>query len=367
MSIAPNNSASNALSAAAGSAVELLEARRLLSASISAKSLNIAGTTKADTLTLTYSSSTQKVTVRMNSEAAVSFQTSKFQAINIATLAGNDTITLPSNLPATIFFMTIDGGDGNDVINGSNLNDNEMGGNGNDTLFGNNGDDSLFGQAGNDSLSGGAGNKDRIYPGLGNDNCSGGAGNFDTLTYQDRKDGVTSRIDGGGSSGNLGTGERDTVANDFENAVGGDGNDRVFGNAGSNVIGGAKGNDTLDGGLGNDTIYGDEGTDTVTYAARTKPVFVFINSGKGNSGETREGDFLITIENAIGGSGADSLVGDSHNNVLTGGAGNDTLVGGKGNDSFDGGAGKDSIDGGLGTDTSKRDATDVLASVEALK
>ena len=110
MSIAPNNSASNALSAAAGSAVELLEARRLLSASISAKSLNIAGTTKADTLTLTYSTSTQKVTVRMNSEAAVSFQTSKFQAINIATLAGNDTITLPSNLPATIFFMTIDGG-----------------------------------------------------------------------------------------------------------------------------------------------------------------------------------------------------------------------------------------------------------------
>jgi len=367
MSTAHTPSVSNVIASAAGSVIELLETRRLLSASVTAKTLNIAGTSKADNLSLSYSNSTGNITVRMNSEKAQTFAASKLQAINIATLAGNDNITLPSNLPTTIFFMTIDGGDGNDVINGSNLNDNEIGGNGNDSLFGNNGDDSLFGQAGDDSLSGGAGNKDRIYPGLGNDNCSGGAGTFDTLTYQDRKDGVTSRIDGGGASGNLGTGEHDTVANDFENAVGGDGNDRVIGNAGSNVVGGAKGNDTLDGGLGNDTIYGDEGTDTVTYASRTKPVFVFINSGKGNSGETREGDMLITIENAIGGSGADSLVGDSHNNALTGGAGNDTLVGGKGNDSFDGGAGKDSIDGGLGTDTSKRDATDVLASVETLK
>jgi len=352
-------------SSVALSDLELLEPRRLLSASIANKSLNIAGTSAADTLTLTVSG--KNISVKLNSAAAQSFAFSKFQAINIATVAGNDIINLPSNLPKTIFFMTIDGGDGNDLVNGSNLGDSMIGGNGNDTFIGNDGDDSLFGQAGNDSLTGGAGNKDRIYPGLGNDTCSGGAGNFDTLTYQDRKDGVTVRIDGGGSVGNVGTGERDSIANDFENAVGGDGNDRVFGNAGNNVVGGAKGNDTLDGGLGHDTIYGDEGIDTVSYSTRTKAVFVTLGTTAGNNGQAGEGDQLFTIENAIGGSGNDSLVGDAHSNALTGGAGNDTLVGGKGNDNLDGGAGRDSVDGGLGADTAKNDRNDIVTSIETLK
>lgn len=347
------------------SSIEPLETRRLLSASIANKSLNIPGTSAADTLTLTVSG--KNISVKLNSTAAQTFAFTKFQAINIATLGGNDTINLPSNLPTTIFFMTVDGGDGNDVVNGSNLGDSVIGGNGNDTLNGNGGDDSLFGQAGNDSLSGGAGNKDRIYPGLGNDSCSGGIGNFDTLTYQDRKDGVTVRIDGGGSSGNLGTGERDSISNDFENAVGGDGNDRVFGNAANNVIGGAKGNDTLDGGLGHDTIYGDEGTDTITYATRTKPVVVTLGTTLMNNGEAGENDQLFTIENVIGGAGNDSLVGDAHGNALTGGAGNDTLLGGKGNDNMDGGAGRDSIDGGLGADTAKTDVNDIDKSIETLK
>src|SRR5690349_24242811 len=108
MSTAPTNSACKTISDAASSVVELLEQRRLLSASISAKTLNIPGTAKADTLTLSYSTSTRKVTVRMNSDAPQSFLSSGFQSINIATLAGNDTINLPSNLPSTIFFMTID-------------------------------------------------------------------------------------------------------------------------------------------------------------------------------------------------------------------------------------------------------------------
>ncbi len=49
----------------------------------------------------------------------------------------------------------------------------------------------------------------------------------------------------------------------------------------------------------------------------------------------------VTIENAVGGSGNDTIIGNSANNVLSGGAGDDTITGGPGNDTIDGGAGTD--------------------------
>lgn len=49
----------------------------------------------------------------------------------------------------------------------------------------------------------------------------------------------------------------------------------------------------------------------------------------------------VTIENARGGSGNDTLIGNAANNVLTGGLGNDLLEGGAGNDTLLGGAGND--------------------------
>ncbi|HEX8124581.1 MAG TPA: M10 family metallopeptidase C-terminal domain-containing protein [Allosphingosinicella sp.] len=67
----------------------------------------------------------------------------------------------------------------------------------------------------------------------------------------------------------------------------------------------------------------------------------------------------VTIENAIGGSGSDTIVGNEVANVLTGNAGDDvlngnagddTLLGGVGIDVLNGGDGNDSLDGGAGTD-----------------
>lgn len=49
----------------------------------------------------------------------------------------------------------------------------------------------------------------------------------------------------------------------------------------------------------------------------------------------------VTIENALGGSGSDTLIGNDANNSLNGGAGNDTLNGGTGNDTLNGGTGDD--------------------------
>ncbi len=56
------------------------------------------------------------------------------------------------------------------------------------------------------------------------------------------------------------------------------------------------------------------------------------------------------IENAIGGSGSDTLTGNSLNNTLSGGAGGDTLKGAIGDDTLNGDAGADWLYGGLGND-----------------
>nr|WP_281500780.1 M10 family metallopeptidase [Kordiimonas marina] len=58
----------------------------------------------------------------------------------------------------------------------------------------------------------------------------------------------------------------------------------------------------------------------------------------------------ITIENAIGGTGDDTLTGNSVANSLEGGAGDDILKGQGGQDTLDGGSGNDSLTGGTGAD-----------------
>jgi len=51
-----------------------------------------------------------------------------------------------------------------------------------------------------------------------------------------------------------------------ENAIGGSGNDTIYGNSAANILRGGLGNDTLNTDAGNDSIYGDGGTDTVIYS-----------------------------------------------------------------------------------------------------
>ena len=63
------------------------------------------------------------------------------------------------------------------------------------------------------------------------------------------------------------------------------------------------------------------------------------------------GDLRSIIENAIGGSGNDSLPGNDANNTLTGNGGNDTLHGGNGYDTLIGGSGNDLMYGEGSNDT----------------
>ena len=59
----------------------------------------------------------------------------------------------------------------------------------------------------------------------------------------------------------------------------------------------------------------------------------------------------VTIENAIGGSGADTMIGNEVDNILRGNAGNDIIRAAAGNDLLDGGIGNDVLEGGTGNDT----------------
>ena len=79
------------------------------------------------------------------------------------------------------------------------------------------------------------------------------------------------------------------------------------------------------------------------------------------------GDLHGYIENAIGGSGNDTIVGNDVSNVLSGGAGNDSLFGGNGNDTQIGGLGNDVLSGGLGRDTFRFDtALNATKNVDAI-
>jgi len=61
--------------------------------------------------------------------------------------------------------------------------------------------------------------------------------------------------------------------------------------------------------------------------------------------------FNCAIENAIGGSGGDTILGSDGANALDGGAGADVLRGNGGDDALTGGTGNDVLDGGAGNDT----------------
>jgi serralysin len=105
------------------------------------------------------------------------------------------------------------------------------------------------------------------------------------------------------------------------------------------------------------------GNDTLDFSGYHQTQTIDLNAGNFSSVGGLTGNVSIaqgvTIENAIGGSGDDSIVGNDASNSIQGGAGNDTVMAGSGADTIDGGAGAgylrgedgdDSIQGGAGFD-----------------
>ncbi len=81
-------------------------------------------------------------------------------------------------------------------------------------------------------------------------------------------------------------------------------------------------------------------------------------SGTASGSDDRQRHAHASVENATGGSGADTLTGDGAANVLTGNGGADVISGGAGNDLIDGGAGNDTIHDGDDIDDADGGAND---------
>ena len=253
-----------------------------------------------------------------------------------------------------------------------------------ENVTGGTGNDTMTGGAGPNVLSGGAGGNDWFIATVndGNDTYSGGTG---TDIYDLSRIALAGAIITTTSATGADIGS-DTLSS-IENIIGSQANDTITLAAGVNIIDGQAGDDTITAGAGNDIVSGGAGndafnytmgdgadtvnggigsdtlnvvgtaaadtldvifdgtaitnfeggtvtgvksftanlgagTDTLTFAGTTAAITVDLTAGTA-SGFTS----LVGVENAVGGSGSDTLIDLAGvNNTLTGGAGNDTFV-----------------------------------------
>jgi Ca2+-binding RTX toxin-like protein len=118
-----------------------------------------------------------------------------------------------------------------------------------------------------------------------------------------------------------------------ENHGGSQENDVLNGAGGNDYLRGLGGDDLLIGGAGGDILDGGAGNDTVGFGATVNAVTVDLAAGA-SVGTGLGNDTLISIENAIGGGGADNLGGTDGDNRLDGGLGADRMVGRLANDTY---------------------------------
>jgi hypothetical protein len=129
-------------------AMDPLESRRLLTATLDTGLLSVVGTGANDDISVAVSGGNLNVTV--NGQNQGTFALTDVNGIEVSGLNGNDSISLAGiNVPATL-----SGGDGNDTLVGGAANDFLSGNDGNDTFFSNDGQpDALDGGDGNDTAS----------------------------------------------------------------------------------------------------------------------------------------------------------------------------------------------------------------------
>ncbi len=115
------------------------------------------------------------------------------------------------------------------------------------------------------------------------------------------------------------------------------------------------------------TIWDAGGNDTLDLSGFSQGSVINLAPGSYSDAAAMTNNIAIAynawIENAIGGSGNDTITGNQLANRLIGNGGNDDIDGAGGNDFLDGGAGNDSLRGGAGNDTVVYDAADSQSGV----
>jgi serralysin len=103
------------------------------------------------------------------------------------------------------------------------------------------------------------------------------------------------------------------------------------------------------------TIFDSSGSDTLDLSGYSSNSTIDLREGQLSSCNTMTNNIGIAygciVENAIGGTGSDTITGNSAANLLRGGSGNDNLSADAGNDTLEGGSGNDVLNGGAGDDT----------------
>ncbi|HEU4425352.1 MAG TPA: hypothetical protein VFR67_22700, partial [Pilimelia sp.] len=135
----------------------------------------------------------------------------------------------------------------------------------------------LFGGPGNDTLEGGYGD-DVLDGGPGADTLTGYQG-IDTVTYERRSAGVVADADGVRDDGE--PRERDNIATDVENLIGGTGPDMLTGGPMANLLIGGAGADNLRGLAGSDRLDGGPGFDDLNGGSHDRGGDVCLPSADG--------------------------------------------------------------------------------------
>jgi Ca2+-binding RTX toxin-like protein len=157
-------------------AVEPLEGRDLLAASLAGGVLTVTGTQHNDTIRVSRNGGTIWVEESYDAggfggTGVSSYVASQVSKVVINGYDGNDSL----NMHGVSAAGEISGGRGNDSLYGGLLADKVYGGENNDLIYGNEGNDTLDGWLGNDSLYGYTGD-DVLYGGEGNDSLKGNDG-----------------------------------------------------------------------------------------------------------------------------------------------------------------------------------------------
>jgi len=182
------------------SMIEMLEGRRMLSATVEDDGLEITGTDSDDRIVVRQTAA-GNIRVALNGESVRFFHPDRFNVIKVFGGDGIDRITVENSVTMK---TKLAGGDGNDIISG---------GAGNDYIFCGAGDDRADGNGGSDTISAGAGD-DTLFGGAGNDTIDGSGGD-DVINGEDGIDRI----------------------------IGGSGGDTIDGGAGLDVISGSRGFD----------------------------------------------------------------------------------------------------------------------------
>ncbi len=244
----------------------------------------------------------------------------------------------------------------NDTLTGNADNNMLVGDAGADVVSGGKGDDTLWGDAGNDTLDGGDGD-DYMVGGAGDDIIKGGAG-VDWSSYENATAGVTVDLNKTTAQDTIGAG-KDTITgvellygSKFDDILTGDAKDNyLWGSDGNDKLYGGAGDDHLSGGSGNNWINGGDGFDTVDYAFSDEGVTINLSMGAPPmGGSPLVGDWLTSVEAAMGSAHDDVITGNVAENYLFGDAGDDVINAVGGHDTLDGGDGNDYLYGsGSGT------------------